>query len=80
MMYDTDTREFGSRTFEWRAKANGWKWARVAVWDVAANVGGQHPGLDPFDNAAPSGAAAFAGVLLSYSAYSGSYRPCSFTA
>jgi hypothetical protein len=32
-----DTREFGSRTFEWRAKANGWTWARVAVWDVAAN-------------------------------------------
>jgi hypothetical protein len=32
-----DTREFGSKTFEWRAKANGWKWARVAVWDVAAN-------------------------------------------
>ena len=32
-----DTREFGSQTFEWRAKANGWKWARVAVWDVAAN-------------------------------------------
>jgi hypothetical protein len=32
-----DTREFGSKSFEWRAKANGWKWARVAVWDVAAN-------------------------------------------
>jgi hypothetical protein len=32
-----DTREFGSQTFEWRAKASGWKWARVAVWDVAAN-------------------------------------------
>ena len=33
----TDTREFGRRTFEWRAKANGWTWARVAVWDVGAN-------------------------------------------
>jgi len=33
----TDTREFGSRRFEWRARANGWKWARVAVWDVAGN-------------------------------------------
>ena len=33
----TDTREFGRRTFEWRAKASGWTWARVAVWDVAAN-------------------------------------------
>ena len=32
-----DTREFGSKTFEWRAKASGWKWARVAVWDVAGN-------------------------------------------
>jgi hypothetical protein len=32
-----DTREFGSRTFELRAKASGWKWARVAVWDVAGN-------------------------------------------
>jgi hypothetical protein len=32
-----DTREFGARTFEWRAKASGWKWARVAVWDVAGN-------------------------------------------
>jgi hypothetical protein len=32
-----DTREFGSRSFEWRAKASGWKWARVAVWDVAGN-------------------------------------------
>jgi len=31
------TREFGSQAFEWRAKASGWKWARVAVWDVAAN-------------------------------------------
>jgi hypothetical protein len=31
------TREFGSKTFEWRVKASGWKWARVAVWDVAAN-------------------------------------------
>ena len=31
------TREFGSKTFEWRARASGWKWARVAVWDVAAN-------------------------------------------
>ncbi|MBT2530823.1 thioredoxin domain-containing protein [Arthrobacter sp. ISL-48] len=33
---------------------------------------GGEPGLDPFDNATPSGAAAFAGVLLSYAALSGS--------
>jgi hypothetical protein len=32
-----DTREFGSKRFTWRAKASGWKWARVAVWDVAGN-------------------------------------------
>ena len=32
-----DTREFGTRTFEWRAPAAGWQWARVAVWDVAGN-------------------------------------------
>jgi uncharacterized protein YyaL (SSP411 family) len=36
------------------------------------NAQGKRPGLDPFDNAAPSGAAAFAGALLSYSALSGS--------
>ncbi|MHA7196991.1 thioredoxin domain-containing protein [Arthrobacter alkaliphilus] len=38
------------------------------------NAQGQHAGLDPFDNATPSGAAAFAGVLLSYAAYSGSHE------
>ncbi len=32
-----DTREFGGRTFQWRVKADGWKWARVAVWDIAGN-------------------------------------------
>jgi hypothetical protein len=32
-----DTREFGDRRFEWRAKASGWTWARVAVWDIAGN-------------------------------------------
>ena len=32
-----DAREFGKRTFEWRAAATGWQWARVAVWDVAGN-------------------------------------------
>jgi uncharacterized protein YyaL (SSP411 family) len=38
---------------------------------VRAAQGGQ-AGLDPFDNATPSGAAAFAGVLLTYAALSGS--------
>jgi uncharacterized protein len=41
---------------------------------VRAAQGGQ-AGLDPFDNATPSGAAAFAGVLLSYAALSGSAEP-----
>src|SRR5207247_4319399 len=31
------TRQFGSQTFEWKADAKEWKWARVAVWDVAGN-------------------------------------------
>src|SRR5262249_33453872 len=30
-----NTHEFGGKSFEWRAKANLWKWARVAVWDIA---------------------------------------------
>jgi len=32
-----DTRAFGSRQFVWRARADGWKWARVAVWDIAGD-------------------------------------------
>ncbi len=32
-----DTREFGKRTFEWKAPASGWRWARLAVWDIAGN-------------------------------------------
>ena len=32
-----DTREFGNKTFRWQATAPGWKWARLAVWDVAGN-------------------------------------------
>jgi hypothetical protein len=31
------TREFGSSKFEWKAAAPGWKWARLAVWDIAGN-------------------------------------------
>lgn len=48
-----DTREFGSQTFEWRAKANGWKWARVAVWDVAANGAFANPILAPLIHGMP---------------------------
>jgi hypothetical protein len=33
----TDTRQFGSQTFEWSTEAKDWQWARVAVWDVAGN-------------------------------------------
>lgn len=33
----TTTRPFGNSTFEWRAAAKDWKWARVAVWDIAGN-------------------------------------------
>ena len=31
------TKEFGMGSYHWRVKAPGWKWARIAVWDVAAN-------------------------------------------
>jgi len=31
------TREFGRQTYRWTVEAPGWKWARVAVWDIAAN-------------------------------------------
>jgi hypothetical protein len=33
----SESREFGKRSFEWRAPAAAWQWARVAVWDVAGN-------------------------------------------
>jgi hypothetical protein len=31
------TREFGSGNFAWDVDAPGWKWARLAIWDVAGN-------------------------------------------
>jgi hypothetical protein len=31
------TRPFGDSVFEWKVEAGDWKWARFAVWDVAAN-------------------------------------------
>jgi hypothetical protein len=31
------TREFGKTAFDWKAPAKDWKWARVAVWDIAGN-------------------------------------------
>ena len=33
----TETRPFGSATFEFNTDARNWQWARVAVWDVAGN-------------------------------------------
>jgi hypothetical protein len=33
----TETRPFGSATFEWSTEARNWQWARIAVWDVAGN-------------------------------------------
>ncbi len=32
-----ETRQFGAETFEWTVEAEGWNWARVAVWDIATN-------------------------------------------
>ena len=32
-----DTASFDAKSFEWRIAAEGWRWARLAVWDVAAN-------------------------------------------
>jgi hypothetical protein len=36
MRLDT-TRAFGDSVFQWKAEAPGWKWSRIAVWDVAGN-------------------------------------------
>ena len=44
------TREFGKRTFEWRAPAAGWQWARVAVWDVAGNGAFVNPDVEANDS------------------------------
>jgi hypothetical protein len=32
-----ETRQFGTETYDWHLDAKNWKWARVAVWDIAAN-------------------------------------------
>jgi hypothetical protein len=31
------TREFGKSDFDWSLDAPGWKWARLAIWDVAGD-------------------------------------------
>ncbi len=33
----SDTRQFHAGSYNWNVRAPGWEWARVAVWDVAAN-------------------------------------------
>lgn len=33
----TQTPSFGTMPFEFTVDATGWDWARIAVWDVAAN-------------------------------------------
>lgn len=37
------TRENASGNFEWKVDAPGWKWARVAVWDIAGNGAFNNP-------------------------------------
>ena len=32
-----ETRQFATDQFSWNLDAKGWKWARVAIWDIAAN-------------------------------------------
>jgi hypothetical protein len=32
-----NTRPFGESLYEWSVEAKDWKWARFAVWDIAAN-------------------------------------------
>ena len=38
-----ETREFGHTPFHWTVEASNWKWARLAVWDVAGNGGFTNP-------------------------------------
>jgi hypothetical protein len=33
----TNTKEFDHRDFTWQINAADWKWARLAVWDIAGN-------------------------------------------
>lgn len=37
------TREFGEQTFRWHATAPNWKWARLAVSDIAGNIAFVNP-------------------------------------
>jgi hypothetical protein len=44
------TREFGSQAFEWRAKASGWKWARVRRVGCRGEWRVREPGLAPLSH------------------------------
>jgi len=33
----SDTSEFHRESYQWKVSAPGWTWARLAIWDVAAN-------------------------------------------
>ncbi len=46
----SQTGEFGSGSHHWKARAPGWTWARVAVWDVAANGAFVNPERRPGQN------------------------------
>jgi len=31
------TRQYGSQHFDWSLDEPGWKWARLAIWDIAGD-------------------------------------------
>ena len=33
----SESGEFSSGSYSWKVRAPGWTWARLAIWDVAAN-------------------------------------------
>ena len=37
------SRQFGHMKYEWTADAKNWKWARLAVWDIAGNGAFKNP-------------------------------------
>ena len=41
------TRAFGDQSFEWKTDAPNWKWARLAVWDIAGDGAMTNPVRQP---------------------------------
>ena len=39
----SESGEFSSGSYSWKVRAPGWTWARLAIWDVAANGGFVNP-------------------------------------